>query len=560
MGWSPLAVSSSPALCSRGAVTPEPAGAAAPGTGPVAMSIAHGQRRVLLGVAQHGHPPVGLDLGADGRLPEALKALARRPGNPVVGFGLDPIIERFLDQGVEVAMPVDLRVGVALADGTCLPGDGAGPTLPGVVSRFLGQPLGSSDIASAPDLAAIARQADLALRLLGPVEQASWATGTHRAWALENEVLVPLKVLERNGFPVVVDALDAFLREVEADIESRTADLRAELGNVNLMNGDDVLRALRRKTWIPRSVNSVSEVTLPSARAVTRLRQRHALARTVREYVERARPTGILSSTFHSLGSTTGRITSSNPCLQSVTTDRRVRACFVAGDGHRLVIADYAAIDLRVLAHFAGDPALVAAFQAGADPHRLTAAMLLGKPVEDISADERQLAKPVNFGVAFGMGPDALVEYARQHGVTLDGDRARRLHAAFFAAYPTIRDWQQRTRAEAGRVGFLRSASGRLRRFVGPEGLYTKALVTPIQGTEADGLKRALALLHPKLAALGAQLVNVVHDELVVRSPAETAEETARVVKESMELGMSEFVPSVPILAATRVADDWVKA
>ena len=141
------------------------------------------------------------------------------------------------------------------------------------------------------------------------------------------------------------------------------------------------------------------------------------------------------------------------------------------------------------------------------DPHRRTAAFITGKEMQEITKDERQLAKAVNFGLAFGMGARRFVQYARDsYGVILTIEEASLFREQFLTLYKGIREWHRRTGFEGPSHEGVRSASGRFRRLVLDDGRFpfSEFLNTPVQGTEADGVKRALTLLHARLAGTGA--------------------------------------------------------
>jgi DNA polymerase-1 len=175
-----------------------------------------------------------------------------------------------------------------------------------------------------------------------------------------------------------------------------------------------------------------------------------------------------------------------------------------------------------------------------------------------VTKAERQRAKPANFGVSFGMGAPRFVDYARtDYGVELSLEEAKKFVMGFRAAYVGVAAWQVRT----GRLmpSAVRTASGRLRRFDEDDGGYCERLNTPIQGTAADGMKRAMVLLHQQLPRLGARLVLVVHDEVLVEAPAAVVEEVKTVVESAMRKGMEDYVSSVPIEAKASIQRTWAE-
>jgi DNA polymerase I-like protein with 3'-5' exonuclease and polymerase domains len=176
----------------------------------------------------------------------------------------------------------------------------------------------------------------------------------------------------------------------------------------------------------------------------------------------------------------------------------------------------------------------------------------------DVSKDERDRAKPMNFGFAFGMSADTFVSYARDnYGLTFSSSEARVLRHRFFGLYWGVGAWHKRINYQGRRSLEARTASGRLRKF--DTFKMTEMLNTPIQGTAADGIKRGMALLYPKLDQVKGRVVNVIHDELIVEVPTEYAEVARGLVEGAMIAGMQEFLPDVPVAVESGVADKWKK-
>jgi DNA polymerase-1 len=222
------------------------------------------------------------------------------------------------------------------------------------------------------------------------------------------------------------------------------------------------------------------------------------------------------------------------------------------------VVADYSMIQLRILADQTQDAAMMAAFRTRADLHRVTAGRTLGRTPEEVTDEERHAGKSENFGFSFGQGARSFVIYAlEKFGVLFTLEEAQRHRAAFFETYRGVAEWH--ARVGQARPLEVRTASGRLRRFESRDSGYCEKLNTPIQGTEADGLKRAMTLLHERLPPLGARIVLCVHDEIVVEAPKDTAPEVEEVVRAAMVEGMAEVVKSVPIVVESAVRRTWGK-
>jgi DNA polymerase-1 len=239
------------------------------------------------------------------------------------------------------------------------------------------------------------------------------------------------------------------------------------------------------------------------------------------------------------------------PNLQQLPRDARYRRCFVAPPGRVLVMADYSQIELRAAAKIAGDRRMLAAYQSGEDLHTLTARSLLGK--NEVSMGDRQLAKAVNFGLLYGQGAAGLMRYAlANYGVKLTEDEARRHREAFFRTYPGLRKWHRSVGDPAIET---RTLAGRRRADVTA---FTEKLNTPVQGTAADGLKRALALLWDRRAARpDAFTVLFVHDEIVIEAPEPDADLAAAWLRRAMIDGMAPLIDPVPVDVEVTVGPTW---
>jgi DNA polymerase-1 len=170
--------------------------------------------------------------------------------------------------------------------------------------------------------------------------------------------------------------------------------------------------------------------------------------------------TGRVHTSYHQAGAATGRLSSTDPNLQNIpirTDDgRRIRTAFVAPKGRKLVACDYSQIELRIMAHLSEDAGLLRAFESGADIHRATAAEVFGKPLEEVSGNERRAAKAINFGLMYGMGAFGL---AKQLGIARG--EAQDYIALYFNRYPGVREFMERTRQEARERGFVETVFGR---------------------------------------------------------------------------------------------------
>lgn len=277
------------------------------------------------------------------------------------------------------------------------------------------------------------------------------------------------------------------------------------------------------------------------------------------QYIHSA--TGRIHASYHQLGARTGRMSCSDPNIQQVPRIKEVRSCFQAQPGNVLVTADYSQVELRVAAALSGDRRMLQAYRDRQDLHRLTASLIQGIRTQDVSDQDRQAAKAVNFGLLYAMGAAGLAKYAQsQYGVTLSLSQAEAFRHRFFNAYTGIRRWHDEAKrllnTAKEQVVEVRSVAGRRYRFHG-EGRLAAFLNAPVQGSAADIMKRAMVRVHHALTPLRGRIIGVVHDELLVEVPEETSAQAAAVVRTEMEAAGSEFFDQVPFEAEARVVPGW---
>jgi DNA polymerase I-like protein with 3'-5' exonuclease and polymerase domains len=272
--------------------------------------------------------------------------------------------------------------------------------------------------------------------------------------------------------------------------------------------------------------------------------------------------TGRLHADFRQIGAPTGRFSCTNPNIQQVPHAVEYRRCFSGHpEGRKLIIADYSQIELRILAEFSGDQAFISAFRSGADLHRVTAAEVFNVPVDQVTREQRDFAKRLNFGVVYGIGAQ---RFSIMTGSSVA--EAENILRKYFATYRGLDTYLHEAANRAVRERQARTGSGRLVKFRYDEQDRQQISMTkrngkntPIQGTSADILKRALRLLRDELRGTNAQIVNIIHDEVVVEADAGEAEEVAVKVERAMILAGEEFVKTVPVKVETEIADEWVK-
>jgi DNA polymerase I len=309
--------------------------------------------------------------------------------------------------------------------------------------------------------------------------------------------------------------------------------------------------------------------------AVTKLLEYRGLEKTLSAFGESVLSlinpkTKRIHPDFNQYGADTGRFSCTRPNVQQIPATSDFRKCFIAAPGYKLVTCDYSQAELRILAELSGDPAFVDAFKSGADLHTLTASQMFGVPIAQVEKPQRNAAKAINFGLAYGMGPGGL---APRLSVSLD--EAKELISRYFKAYPGVQKWLDKAAKDAVRVGYSATSLGRKRFYNLPdeslkrvsEDDYRKQIAaierqgknTPIQGSNADMTKLALIYLRDALKGWDARTVNTVHDEIVVEARVDQAEEVKHIVEREMVRAGNAILNNVPIVAEAALADYWSK-
>ncbi|HXX83884.1 MAG TPA: DNA polymerase I [Casimicrobiaceae bacterium] len=276
--------------------------------------------------------------------------------------------------------------------------------------------------------------------------------------------------------------------------------------------------------------------------------------------------TGRVHTSFGQATAVTGRLASTDPNLQNIPVrtaeGRRIREAFIAPSGHLLVSADYSQIELRIMAHLSGDASLLHAFAEGADIHRATAADIFGVAIDQVTPEQRRYIKAVNFGLIYGMSAFGL---AAQLGI--ERAAAQQFIDKYFARYPGVAEYMQRTRALARAQGYVETVFGRrlwlpdINAGGGPrrQAAERAAINAPMQGTAADLIKLAMIAVQRWLddTELKTRLVLQVHDELVLEAPSQEVE---RVVAELPELMSGVARLQVPLAVDVGSGANWDKA
>ena len=399
---------------------------------------------------------------------------------------------------------------------------------------------------------------------------------------LELPLMPVLADMEREGIAIDMPAFRAFLNEVEDELKELTEKVYAEAGGpFNIRSAQQLGELLFTKLGLPQSKKTRGGQFSTSQEALEKLAGRHPVVDAILRYrkLEKIRSTyleplprltdagGRLHTTFNQEATATGRLSSSGPNLQNSPVrgplGKRMRSCFVAREGSFLVSCDYSQIELRVLAHMSGDPALIASFRNGEDIHSRTAALVYGIEPDEVTPDQRRSAKTINFGLIYGMGAQKL---GRELGISTK--EAKDFIDRYFSKLSGLKAFYERVEKQAKQDGFVTTLGGRRRLLPGLNSssgqIYAlakrQAFNTVIQGSAADIIKIAMLSVYrnEQLREWGAHMVLQIHDELVLEVPEAYADGTGKLVSELMEAvrpGGVEF--SVPLVVDWSAARDW---
>ena len=415
-----------------------------------------------------------------------------------------------------------------------------------------------------------AEDADVTLRM----HEALWPqlVAEPRLRALYEEIERPVAavLLEMEERGVLLDA--ALLRKQSGELGARLNELQQQIhavagGEFNPDSPRQLQQILFEKLQIPVVRKTPKGQPSTAEDVLEELAEAYELPRLILEYrglaklkstytdklPEEINPaTGRVHTSYHQAVAATGRLSSTEPNLQNIpirrAEGRRIRQAFIAPPGHVLMAADYSQIELRIMAHLSGDATLVRAFAEDRDVHQATAAEVLGKPIEEVTPDERRSAKAVNFGLIYGMSAFGL---AKQLGI--DRGAAQKYVDLYFERYPGVKEFMDRTRAQAREQGYVETVRGR--RLYLPEirsrnrnlQQYAErsAINAPMQGTAADIIKAAMLRVERECVSrrLPARLIMQVHDELVLEVASEAVDATAAMLREQMMAAESLRVP-----------------
>ena len=431
-----------------------------------------------------------------------------------------------------------------------------------------------------------AEDADVTLQLKQVLLPMVERIGLHDLYfEIEEPMIEVLADIEMAGVRIDSAALAEYAVELNRTMAELEAAIRTEAGEPSLnINSTrqlgEVLFAKMRIAEKPKMTKTKQFCTdeeylqtfAHKHRIVDLILEYRGVKKLLSTYVEALpqlvnRTTGRIHTSFNQAVTATGRLSSTNPNLQNIPVrdemGRRIRKAFIpSDDDHLLLSADYSQVELRLMAHLSGDESLIAAFEHGEDIHAATAARLFGKPLEEVTPEERRRAKTANFGIIYGISPFGLSQR-----LEIPRKEAKEIIDGYFRSYPKVKEYMDRVVEKAREEGFVATIFGR-RRYLNDisshnavaRGLAERnAVNAPIQGSAADIMKIAMIDVHRRFAAEGirSRVILQVHDELVVDMLRAEQEQVVRIVTESME---SAARLKVRLVADAGVGRNWLEA
>ena len=402
---------------------------------------------------------------------------------------------------------------------------------------------------------------------------------------MEEPLMRVLEKMECYGVKVDLDQLKEFAEGLRKEMNEREARIRELTGepDLNISSPKQVGEVLFDKLQLDPKAKKTSRGSYPTDEAtLTALSDRHPVIEEILEfravkkllstYIEPfpgyiSRKDGRVHTTFNQALTATGRLSSSNPNLQNIPirTERgkEIRKAFVPQDKDGYILsADYSQIELRIMAHLSGDEHLTGAFRSGVDVHRATAAKIFGIPYDEVSGDQRRIAKTANFGIMYGIS-----SFGLSQRLGISRSEAKKIIDDYFEAFPSVKTYIESTVTAARESGYVETIFGRRRYIpdINAKNAVARSLAernavnAPIQGTSADIIKLAMINVDRRIeeAGLKSRMVLQIHDELLFDTCADEVEMLSSIVKEEME-HVTEL--SVPLTVECNYGKNWLEA
>ena len=381
--------------------------------------------------------------------------------------------------------------------------------------------------------------------------------------------------MEKNGVLVNKTALESLEKKFSAEANDYSEKIYEEAGEkFNINSPKQLAVVLFEKMCIPYPKKTKKYST--SAEILESLRYNYPIVdyilkyRTVSKllgtYVEGLGKLicadGRIRTEYKQMMTATGRLSSAEPNLQNIPVreqeGKELRAIFIAGEGKTLVSADYSQIELRLMAHFSADPNMLDIYKRGGDIHAMTASLVFGVPLEEVTPEMRRKAKAVNFGIIYGIS-----EYGLSESVHCSLKEAKRFIESYFASFPRVKEFVNKTVEDAKKSGEVRTLFGRRRKIseLSSSNFMTRsfgeraAMNTPLQGSAADIIKIAMISVSEKLKDTNAKLILQIHDELIVECPDKEVENVKKILVDCME---NAAQLSVPLAVDVESGKSWI--
>jgi DNA polymerase-1 len=403
-------------------------------------------------------------------------------------------------------------------------------------------------------------------------------------WQLFTEVemaLVPVLVaMEDSGILLDIDLLREMSLEMGKELLRLEKEIYSSVGHqFNINSPQQLGRVLFEDLRLPQSRRTKTGYST-EASVMEALRGVHPVIELILQYRQLSKlkstyvdalpalinhKTGRVHTSFNQTGTTTGRLSSSDPNLQNIPIrtemGNKIRTAIIAPPGAYLLSGDYSQIDLRVLAHLSQDPGLIAAFAGDEDIHATTASKLFGIPVGEVNSEMRRNAKTVNFGVIYGMS-----DYGLEQATKLSREEAAQFIALYFEKYPKVKEYLEATKRQARKLGYVQTVLGR-RRFLPEinsanrmvrEAAERMAINAPVQGSSADIIKIAMINLYREMEKrnLKSKMLLQIHDELLFEVPEAEVAEMKSLVGEIMP---HAFKLRVPVKIDIKLGKNWAE-
>ena len=388
---------------------------------------------------------------------------------------------------------------------------------------------------------------------------------------IEMKALPAIVWLELSGISLDLNKLEILKKRVQERKDVSQAKLHEMFGDINLNSTQQLRKAL----------NDIG-IAVENTKAEELAKYQHPVLDQLKEYKDTAKllntfigkmaefinpATGRVHADYYQIGAVTGRLACRNPNMQQQPSKKlhEWKEIFIAGEGNKIVTADYSQIELRILAQLSGDEEYIKAYKEGTDLHKLTASKIFNKPLDQVTGDERSVAKTVNFGIAYGMWIPSLQMKLKPYGIEVSEVEARAIIDGFYKVYPKVTKYLNTTSVRGLNRLAVTTMAGRLIRFERPTDKKEQGSVKrqsknfPIQGLCADMVKIAIGNIFLKLEPLGVMFVATVHDEIVFECTEEQAEYVQSVVKEEMEMAGSQFITDLPCISEVFINDYWHK-